>query len=243
MAVHEVGRPVADGSPTDKAAWVVSAGKWKTVASLVKTRTEKQCRLKWSEVVKASISVGTDESASKAAASSSSSSILPTTAAESKLFATSVGANGSSNITVAEWGSVEDAQLLSTLNKVINPSQTENSSSDYKTSRLEPSDFVGTIVTGNGHETLLTLANGATLPTGATTATSSVIPSHHAATIPSIASATADQSHSTAAAGATTTTTGLVAPTLHLPLSAAQQQQLQHHIMPEGSYIWTHHPL
>jgi hypothetical protein len=107
MAVHEVGRPSLVGGTADEAHWVVSAGKWREVAGLVKTRSEKQCRLKWAEVVKASISVGTENEAS------------------------SSRTNG-----VAEWGTEEDAQLLSTLSKVMN-----NPHSEFKTSSLEAADF------------------------------------------------------------------------------------------------------
>ena len=239
MAVHEVGRPANGGVGGEGGrAWVVSASKWRTAASLVKTRTEKQCRLKWSEIVKASISVGDGADARQPVTSSSPTRDEGETA------------NARSAVeSIAEWGSEEDAQLLNTLNKVMNNSHS-NENPAYKTNRIDASDFVGAIVSGgrivhpniedySARDVILAAAASSSSHVGGP-----VVVSNSAQLLPgpSIGQTTSNQDHASAVAAAAATA-GLVTSAIHFPASSLQHHQLQQHMMPDGNYIWTHHPL
>lgn len=239
MAVHEVGRPANGAGGEGGGEWVVSASKWRTAASLVKTRTEKQCRLKWSEIVKASISVGGGGGDAPRPVTSFSPTRNDGETADARSAVESI----------AEWGSEEDAHLLSTLNKVINNSQPHENSA-FKTNRIDASDFVGAIISsGNriGHANIEDFSPRDVILTAVGSSSSHaggpVVVSNSAQLLPgtSIAQTSSNEDHASVVAAAATA--GLVTSAIHFPASSLQQHQLQQHVMPDGNYIWTHHPL
>jgi len=198
MAVHEVGKPSSNSLQNAQSTSVnetqvktenvvVTAGKWREVASLVRTRNEKQCRKKWTEVVKASITVGP---------------VAPATATTVQVPA---------DIT-AEWGMAEDAHLINTLNKVMNCSVTHSQNPittaslhnshrqphipqtlTFKASSLEVADFahMGSTV----ERKILPTEPSTSILTSVTHPTATLIPGHVTATAHGLVATTLHSHH------------------------------------------------